>query len=112
MQQNLNFNQAKTDSASSEPFPIAIEDELDNVRFKISHHPHITVNSEICSKCSGRACLVVCPAKLFVETANGDVIFSYENCFECGACCLVCNQEGAINWNYPTGGYGVAFVFS
>jgi len=37
------------------------------------------------------------------------VLFNYEQCFECGACYLVCNTAGAISWNYPEGGAGVVF---
>ena len=47
------------------------------------------------------ACLVACPAKLFVPTADGGILFNYEQCFECGTCYLVCNGEGAISWSYP-----------
>uniref|UniRef100_UPI0032DF3979 ferredoxin family protein n=1 Tax=Acidithrix sp. C25 TaxID=1671482 RepID=UPI0032DF3979 len=72
----------------------------------------MVLNSTICESCSDRRCLIACPASLFVETSNGSMIFNYENCFECGTCYLVCNQEGAITWNYPTGGYGVDFLHS
>ncbi|MFO1430445.1 MAG: FAD-dependent oxidoreductase [Candidatus Competibacteraceae bacterium] len=40
---------------------------------------------------------------------NGGILFNYEQCFECGTCYIACNQEGAIRWSYPRGGYGVTF---
>ncbi len=42
-------------------------------------------------------------------TADGGILFNYEQCFECGTCYLVCNTEGAITWTYPEGGHGVVF---
>ncbi|MCB1026685.1 MAG: hypothetical protein KDB24_02855 [Microthrixaceae bacterium] len=70
---------------------------------------HITVDSEICRGCSVRGCLIACPAQLFVPTSDGGILFNYEQCFECGSCYIVCNEEGAISWTYPEGGHGVVF---
>ena len=49
------------------------------------------------------------PANLFAPTADGGILFNFEECFECGTCYMVCNHEGAINWTYPDGGHGVVF---
>ena len=62
-----------------------------------------------CRGCSTQACVVACPANLFVPTTDGGILFNYEQCFECGTCYLVCNSEGAITWTYPEGGHGVVF---
>ena len=35
-----------------------------------------------------------------IPTADGGILFNYEQCFECGTCYLVCNKEGAISWSY------------
>ena len=45
--------------------------------------------------CTTRACVTACPANLFVPTSDGGILFNYEQCFECGTCYLVCNDEGA-----------------
>jgi ferredoxin like protein len=50
-----------------------------------------------------------CPANLFVPLDDGSILFNYEQCFECGTCFLVCSKEGALQWTYPNGGYGVTF---
>ena len=44
-----------------------------------------------------------------MPTSDGGILFNYEQCFECGTCYLVCNNEGAITWTYPEGGHGVVF---
>jgi ferredoxin like protein len=88
---------------------IDFEDRMATAEFKVSERAHITVDSSVCEGCSTRGCLVACPAKLFVPTAGGGILFNYEQCFECGTCYLVCNREGAITWTYPEGGFGVEF---
>ena len=70
---------------------------------------HITVDSDVCRSCTTRACVTACPANLFSPTSDGGILFNYEECFECGTCYMVCNEEGAITWTYPDGGYGVVF---
>lgn len=88
---------------------ISFSDRMDTVDFKVDDKAHIVVDGEICADCNTRACITACPANLFVPTADGGILFNYEQCFECGTCYLVCNQEGAITWSYPVGGYGVIF---
>lgn len=91
---------------------VDFEDRMATADFKVNERAHITVDSSVCEGCSTRGCLVACPAKLFVPTAGGGILFNYEQCFECGTCYLVCNHEGAITWTYPEGGYGVEFKAS
>ena len=85
------------------------EQRMATTDFRVHHKAHIVVDSAICEGCSTRGCLVACPAKLFVPTAGGGILFNYEQCFECGTCYMVCNHEGAISWSYPEGGNGVVF---
>jgi ferredoxin like protein len=96
-----------------EPWPeIGFEDRMATVEFDVAEKPHIVVDSNICRSCTTRACVTACPANLFVPTADGGILFNYEQCFECGTCYLVCNSEGAITWNYPEGGRGVVLRYS
>jgi len=82
-------------------------DRMATVEFRIAERPHIVVDSGRCEGCATQACVTACPANLFVPTADGRILFNYEQCFECGTCYLACNTEGAIHWSYPDGGFGV-----
>ncbi len=86
-----------------------LEERMRTVRFRVDDRPHILVNAGICKDCSVRACVYVCPANLFVPLDDGGILFNYEECFECGTCYIACDKEGAIQWSYPRGGYGVTF---
>lgn len=86
---------------------IPFADRMATVEFRISPRAHIVVDGERCEGCSTQACVTACPANLFVPTADGRILFNYEECFECGTCYLACNVEGAITWTYPDGGSGV-----
>ena len=89
---------------------ISFETRMGSVEFRIdADRAHITVDDTKCRDCSTRGCITACPATLFVPTAAGGILFNYEQCFECGTCYLVCNEEGAITWTYPEGGHGVVF---
>jgi len=88
---------------------ISFDDRMATSEFRIHERAHIVVDGDACRGCSTQECVVACPARLFVPTSDGGVLFNYEQCFECGTCYLVCNTKGAISWNYPEGGHGVVF---
>jgi ferredoxin like protein len=88
---------------------ISFQERMDTAEFRVHHDAHIVVDAKVCVDCSVRHCVTACPASLFIPTSDGGIVFNYEQCFECGTCYLVCNQEGAITWHYPEGGYGVVF---
>ncbi len=48
-----------------------------------------------------RACVTACPANLFAPTADGGILFNYEECFECGTCYMVCNHDGGHHLDLP-----------
>ena len=97
-------------SAASVRREINFETLMGHTEFRVDpDRAHITVDSDICRDCSVRGCLIACPAQLFVLTSEGGILFNYEQCFECGTCYMVCNEEGAITWTYPEGGHGVVF---
>ena len=85
------------------------EEKMRTARFRVDDTPHIIVDGEKCRTCAVRSCVNVCPANLFIPLDDGHVLFNYEQCFECGACYFVCAVEGAIQWTYPKGGFGVTF---
>jgi ferredoxin like protein len=88
---------------------VSFEDRMATVDFRVGRRAHIVVDSDVCRSCTTRACVTACPAALFAPTADGGILFNYEECFECGTCYMVCNHEGAITWTYPDGGQGVVF---
>ncbi len=85
------------------------EEKMQTVRFQVDDKPHIVVDAQKCENCSVQACVYVCPADLFVPLNDGGILFNYENCLECGTCYVACPEEGAIQWSYPNGGFGVTF---
>lgn len=84
-----------------------VQELLDTAKFRVNQTPHIRVHTETCHECDLKPCLTVCPARLFV-VAEGELLFSYEGCFECGTCYVACGRD-AIEWEYPQGGFGVVF---
>jgi ferredoxin like protein len=88
---------------------IDFSDRMSLVEFDVATTAHIVVDGEICRSCTTRTCVSACPANLFAPTSDGGILFNYEECFECGTCYMLCNNEGAITWNYPEGGHGVIF---
>ena len=86
---------------------VSFEDRMATVDFVVADKAHIVVDSDVCRSCTTKACVFVCPANLFASTSDGGILFNYEQCFECGSCYLVCNNEGALTWSYPEGGTGV-----
>ncbi|MDT8901482.1 ferredoxin family protein [Anaeroselena agilis] len=72
---------------------------------------HIVIaDQEECRRCPDKNCLRVCPAGVFAwdNHPGHPVLVRYKQCVECGACRLACPQ-GAIEFSYPRGGYGVVF---
>ena len=65
---------------------ISFQDRMASSEFRVHDRAHIVVNSDSCNGCTTRACVVACPANLFVPTADGGIVFNYEQCFECGTC--------------------------
>lgn len=72
--------------------------------------PHVILDKDICSRCTEKPCLYVCPAVLY--TLNEDTInFDHAGCLECGTCRLVCQNKGIQKWEYPRGSFGIAFRY-
>ncbi len=88
---------------------VSFDDRMETVTFLVADRAHIVVDGDLCKSCTTKACVTACPAGLFVPVVDGGILFNYEQCFECGACYMVCNEAGAIAWSYPEGGAGVVF---
>jgi ferredoxin like protein len=88
---------------------VNIDDLPQLTQFIIDEQPHIIVDREICRTCEHRACVLSCPANCYTwNEETGSLSVVYENCLECGTCYVICDN-GAIDWSYPRGGYGVNY---
>jgi ferredoxin like protein len=88
---------------------MVVDDLFEFNSFRVHQEPHIRVNQDICSECTHRACTFACPARCYQWNEERKKIdFAYEPCLECGTCLLLCDR-GALDWNYPVGGFGVRF---
>jgi ferredoxin like protein len=90
---------------------VEIKRRLGTLRYHTdsAEHAHITVKPPICAKCPHSFCTYVCPAQCY-QRIDGRLVFKYEDCVECGACAIACDQ-GSVTWNYPRGGYGVRYAY-
>ena len=53
---------------SGETWPAtSFEHRMDTVEFRIAPTAHITVDGDSCRGCSTQACVVACPANLFLS---------------------------------------------
>jgi ferredoxin like protein len=89
-----------------------IDEQLSLAAFKPDAEPHIRVDDAICRRCSAdRLCAAICPAQNYSWDANAEhMSVAVTSCFECGTCRIVC-ADGAIDWRWPGGGTGVAYVW-
>jgi ferredoxin like protein len=89
-----------------------IEAKLGLNAFKPAEESHIRIHHEICRReCREKYCLFVCPAHLYaVNEETGDLYVDFAGCLECGTCHSAC-RYGALEWEYPQGGFGVQFRF-
>ncbi|HTY82275.1 MAG TPA: 4Fe-4S dicluster domain-containing protein [Dehalococcoidales bacterium] len=84
-----------------------IDDKLALNLFHVDKKAHIEIDQAICRKCPHKACTRVCPVENYTIN-EGDVVFAWEGCLECGTCRIVCDQ-GSVKWTYPSGGFGIVY---
>jgi len=85
------------------------DDKLALNLFHVDKDPHIKVDQEKCRQCPHKACTLVCPVENY-KLEDGNLVFSWEGCLECGTCKIACDQ-GCVTWDYPRGGYGISYRF-
>jgi len=78
--------------------------------FKEDKEFHIKIKSGKETDMRLKKAILVCPAGLYSENENGEVVISIDGCLECGTCLLACGDE-LLEWHYPSGGAGVQFRF-
>lgn len=85
----------------------SIQDKLAVMKYNCAESSHLIVDQEKCSKCKDKTCTYICPANVYTyDTETKEILVSYENCLECGACRIACPKH-VINWEYPPSGCGV-----
>jgi ferredoxin like protein len=88
-----------------------IKQRLGTVKYSVDgNYPHITVDEAICEKCPHHFCVMACPAQCYTLTKDKKLVFQYEDCVECGACSIACDQ-GSVTWHYPKAGNGVIYKY-
>ncbi|MFH2203847.1 MAG: 4Fe-4S dicluster domain-containing protein [Elusimicrobiota bacterium] len=91
--------------------PEPLDEKLARVTFVRDAEPHIVLDAERCRRCRiERPCIHSCPAGNYkYDGKSGQVSVSTESCMECGTCRVVCT-EGAVDWKWPRGGFGVCYL--
>jgi ferredoxin like protein len=89
-----------------------VDEKLAVNAFKTERESHIRINHDVCrTKCKTRYCLTICPGHLYsLNEETGEVMVEYAGCLECGTCMIAC-IEGALDWTYPKGDFGVQYRF-
>ncbi len=89
---------------------VDVEEKLGWNSFNVDKEEHIKLDQKKCrEQCETKICVLVCPANLY-QLKDGEVIFNYEGCLECGACRVSCPKE-ALSWSYPRGGFGIRYRY-
>ena len=92
-----------------EYFGEMIEDKLYTVKYTPDVESHLLPVQECCKQCSSKICTVICPANVYKwDEVQDKLIVNYENCLECGACRIAC-EDSSLGWEYPKGSKGVVF---
>ncbi len=91
---------------------VYIDDHLMTLKYYVDEdEAHLRIVSpEACVRCEKKACLYFCPAGAYQELDSGEVNIAYQSCMECGSCRLLCPHHN-VSWEYPRGGFGVAYKF-
>lgn len=90
--------------------PMEIKAKLGLDVFKPGKEPHIRIKPGLERDPRLKPAIKACPAGLYTENAEGEVLLSAEGCLECGTCRLLCGLE-VLDWNYPEGGDGVQYRY-
>lgn len=78
--------------------------------FKAGSDAHIKIRPGMEKDPRLKKAVLLCPAGLYSENEEGEVVLTIDGCLECGTCRLACGNE-VLDWNYPDGGIGVQFRF-
>ena len=81
-----------------------LENKLYTVKYTPDSVSHLKPVQEDCQKCESKICTIICPDGVYEwDEESQKMIVNYENCLECGACRIACENC----WEYPKGNKGV-----
>lgn len=99
-------------AATIPEIPVRVEDKLFQNRYLVdAGRPHIKITAHTTPSPELLALVHICPAGCYSIADTGQVEVTPDGCMECGTCRVVAEPSGAIEWNYPRGGFGVLFKF-
>jgi ferredoxin like protein len=78
--------------------------------FKPGGEHHIRIRPGMERDVRLKAAVRICPAGLYMENEQGEVLLTVDGCLECGTCRIACGPD-VLEWQYPEGGAGVQFRF-
>ncbi len=95
-----------------EEYGMKVEDKLYLNGYKTDETggSHLVIKDvAVCESCVLKQCLFVCACAVYEQNKNtGRIEINYEACVECDTCRIACDN---IDWNYPRGGFGIAYKF-
>lgn len=71
---------------------------------------HIRIKEGKANEKALRAAILVCPAGLYSEDKNGEIMITEDGCLECGTCKIACTDD-LLDWRYPDAMCGVQYRF-
>lgn len=95
------------------PLPkVNIDDRIFTLKYYVDEeYAHLKIRDpRVCKACLEKPCLSFCPAGVYRLDRRGEITVGYQACVECGSCRVACPYLN-IEWDYPRGGYGVAYKF-
>lgn len=88
-----------------------IEEKIALNAIRNDKESHIRLDQTICATCTERMCIHVCPGHLYsLNSETGEMVVEYAGCLECGTCKIACTYH-AIDWDYPSGEFGVQYRY-
>jgi len=88
---------------------LSVEQRLNLDSFATDKGAHITIDHKLCTERDAKILLRICPTACFTMK-SGELVFSRLGCLECGAC-RAATSPGAIEWNFPKGGFGIQYRY-
>ncbi len=90
---------------------VNVDEKLALNKFNVDEEcPHIKLKEDA-SDSEFRKLILCCPAALYKQGENGEKLFDYAGCLECGTCRVLCGDTILEKWEYPQPTMGVEYRF-